>query len=206
VKKVVSKLLQLGLVIAGALVTALSLPEGWKVWGSVVSATAGVIAFMLVPICVNAQKPILASSILASSVLVGLIFGLVCFGFESKTVLIVNDQPYIKGDLLPKADTYIKQHNVSEAFYLEGSAYKPEDVWSADSVARNSWILLSLFSGVTFFLAFGMLGALELIPELEPKKENLFWKILPWGLFVGTLLLFIGFVWFSLHYVITKIF
>ena len=192
-----SKLLQLGSVVGGTFVAALFLPENWKLWGSVVSAAAGVVALMLVTICVKAQKRILAAFILTSAVVVGLILGLVCFNFASKAVVIVNGRPFVKGTLLPKADAYIKDHKISEAAYLKGSAYQPDDVWTADSIGKNSATLLTLFSAFNFLLAFGILGALELTPQLNPEPENWFLKVLPWGLVivvVGIAILF-AYLW-----------
>jgi hypothetical protein len=126
----------------------------------------------------------LGASIFTFALVVGLVLGLLCFKFASKKTIIVNGRYFVKGRLLPKAAAYIKEHQISEALYLKGSAYQPDDVWTPDSIGKNTATLLALFSAISFFLAFGMLGALDLAPELNPKPENWFLKYLPWVLLI----------------------
>jgi|SRR5882724_275543 len=173
------RLFQASVFIGSSVGAAIPVPVEIKSWPNIVAAVAYGIALATVePRSQRARRWIVGTLI------GGLLLGIGSYWVCSFCTLEIGGQRYISGELLPSARQEMETRKLSEKEYFQFGGKHSDEVWTRDSLAKNTVLIVALLSATMGTLAFGLMGLFEYLSKPAP--------ILKWVMLILAILVLAG--------------
>jgi len=157
-KKLITRIIQVSMLIASFLISSLRCPTSLINWPRVVIVAVYVITLLVV------RPTKCVKYLITLSLILGIVIGIYYLGILDSKAVTIDGQIYVKGQLTERAKDYLEKHpSVTEEEYFIWTGKKQSEIWTSESLGKNKLILGGLYSFFVGLIAFGILGGLEII-------------------------------------------